>query len=371
GKLEVPAEILNKPGSLDADEWEVITGHPTAGATLVEPLRPWLGDALAAVDGHHERFDGNGYPAHRSAAELPDAARITAVADAFETMTAARSYKEPMSIADARAEVAACSGAHFDPEVCRAFLTLSVPRLWRVAGPLSWLAQVPVIGLVARGDVVPVALTSAAQGAAGAATQAVAAAAVVGGALAASGVTTPVDDAHRAEAAAAHEDAADPSLEPTMFEGAASLVSSGWDLPAFVDAHRPDHAGPGRDQGGGRGQGNGNGDGRGQGQGDGQGHGRGQGNGRPPATPPGQGDTHGQGQAGPPATPPAGPPAAPPAAPPASPPASPPESPPAAPPAPPAPAPPAAPPAGPPAGVPGGGQGQGHGPGGGHAPGRP
>jgi putative nucleotidyltransferase with HDIG domain len=201
GKLQVPTAILNKPAALDDAEWKVMSGHPAAGRELVAPLRPWLGDALTAVDGHHERFDGTGYPDHRLAGELPMAARVTAVADAFETMTAARSYKEPMPIGEARAEVARCAGGQFDPVVCRAFLALSVPKLWRVAGPMAWLAQVPLVGLLVRGELVPVALGSATQGAVAATGQALTAAAVVGGALAAGGVTAPVDPA-RAEPAA-------------------------------------------------------------------------------------------------------------------------------------------------------------------------
>jgi putative nucleotidyltransferase with HDIG domain len=195
GKLKVPARILNKPGPLDAEEWRIMAGHPEFGAELVRPLRPWLGDALSAVDGHHERFDGTGYPLRRPSAELPIAARVVALADAFEVMTAARSYKEPMSIGAARQEVAASAGGHFDPKVARAFLDLSVPKLWRVAGPMAWLAQVPVVGLLARGDVVPVAVSSAAQGAAAATGQAVMGAAVVGGALMTVGATAPISAA--------------------------------------------------------------------------------------------------------------------------------------------------------------------------------
>jgi hypothetical protein len=206
GKLEVPASILNKPGSLDDAEWKVLSAHPLAGRALVAPLRPWLGDALSAVDGHHERFDGGGYPEHRPAGDLPLAARVTAVADAFETMTAARSYKDPMPIGAARSEVAACAGGHFDPQVCRAFLALSVPRLWRVAGPMAWLAQVPLVGLLVRGELVPVALGSAAQGAAAATGQALTAAAVMGGALVAGGVAGQAVDTPTAVPAAVAQD---------------------------------------------------------------------------------------------------------------------------------------------------------------------
>ncbi|HEY5889064.1 MAG TPA: HD domain-containing phosphohydrolase [Acidimicrobiales bacterium] len=216
GKLQVPAHILTKPSALDDDEWSIMVGHPAFGSALVEPLRPWLGDALSAVDGHHERFDGTGYPYRLLSGALPLAARVAAVADAFETMTAARSYKDPMPIAAARAEVAACAGGHFDPAVCRAFLALSVPRLWRVAGPLSWLAQLPLIGIVVRGELVPVAVSTAAQGAALATGQAVTAAAVVGGALFIGGAAEHglALDAGRSAPVASVETASGPVADP-------------------------------------------------------------------------------------------------------------------------------------------------------------
>ncbi|MET0881737.1 MAG: HD domain-containing phosphohydrolase, partial [Acidimicrobiales bacterium] len=212
GKLQVPADILTKPSALDDEEWSIMAGHPAFGSALVDPLRPWLGDALSAVDGHHERFDGTGYPYRRPSGSLPVAARVAAVADAFETMTAARSYKDPMPLAAARAEVAACAGGQFDPAVCRAFLALSLPRLWRVAGPLSWLAQIPLIGVVVRGEIIPVAVSSAAQGAALVTGQAVTAAAVVGGALLVGGAAGHGPDAERATPASSAELAAGPTV---------------------------------------------------------------------------------------------------------------------------------------------------------------
>ncbi len=62
GKLEVPYEILNKPGRLTAEEFEIIKGHPAAGAALAAPLADWLGEPIRAVAEHHERWDGGGYP---------------------------------------------------------------------------------------------------------------------------------------------------------------------------------------------------------------------------------------------------------------------------------------------------------------------
>jgi hypothetical protein len=150
GKLEVPARILNKPGKPEPREWEMLQGHPSAGARIAAPLLPWLGHWGRAIEQHHERFGGGGYPGDLSGDEIDPGARIVAVADSFEVMTAARSYKKPMSVPAARRELAACAGEQFDPAIVRAFLNVSLGRLWWTVGPASWTALLPVIGPVQR-----------------------------------------------------------------------------------------------------------------------------------------------------------------------------------------------------------------------------
>lgn len=145
GKLTVPAQTLNKDGEPDAEEWEVIRRHPDHGADIAAGLLPWLGEWGQAIRQHHERFDGSGYPGGLAGQEISLAARIVSVADAFETMTGHRTYRAPMGVAAAREELTRCAGAHFDPDVVRAFLSLSIPRLQRVAGPLAWLSGVPLL----------------------------------------------------------------------------------------------------------------------------------------------------------------------------------------------------------------------------------
>ncbi len=145
GKLTVPASVLNKPGQPSVREWERIKAHPDEGARLIAPLAAWLGPWAAAVDQHHERVDGTGYPRALCGDEISLGGRMLAVTDSFETMTAYRSYKRAMSPAKARAELVACSGTHFDPEMVRAFLRISVRRLGLLSGPLSWLAQTPIL----------------------------------------------------------------------------------------------------------------------------------------------------------------------------------------------------------------------------------
>ncbi|MBJ7595736.1 MAG: HD domain-containing protein [Candidatus Dormibacteraeota bacterium] len=148
GKLEVPATILNKPGTPDEAEWAALHRHPEEGARLVAPLLPWLGEWGAAVEQHHERFDGTGYPHQLKGHEISLAARIVAVADAYEVMTAPRPYKRPMSVSAARQELVRVAGTQLDPVIVRAFLNVSVGRLWRTIGFGAWIAQVPQLGRI-------------------------------------------------------------------------------------------------------------------------------------------------------------------------------------------------------------------------------
>lgn len=145
GKLTVPAEILNKEAELTADEWAVLHNHPAAGQAILAPLSGWLDEWIRAAGEHHERWDGQGYPAGLAGTGISLAGRITAVADAYDVITSARSYKTPMSAAAARQELVRCSGAQFDPAVVRAFLSASVRRRWH-GGPLAWVAELPSLG---------------------------------------------------------------------------------------------------------------------------------------------------------------------------------------------------------------------------------
>lgn len=146
GKLFVPAEILNKRGAPTPEEWDIIRAHPAHARELLAPVAEWLGPFAAAAWEHHERWDGTGYPAGIAGAEISLAGRIVAVADAYEVITAARSYKKPLPAAEARAELTRCAGAHFDPTVVRALLTVSTGRLRKVMGPVTWIAQLPFLG---------------------------------------------------------------------------------------------------------------------------------------------------------------------------------------------------------------------------------
>jgi putative nucleotidyltransferase with HDIG domain len=148
GKLRVPAATLNKPAKLSSSEWDIIREHPLAGAELASALLPWLGEWGRAIAEHHERFDGSGYPLGISGRDISVAGRIVAVADSFEVMTAARAYKKALTRTTALEEVVRCSGKQFDPDVVRALLAVSAPRLRWAMGPTSWLVGTPVLGSV-------------------------------------------------------------------------------------------------------------------------------------------------------------------------------------------------------------------------------
>lgn len=150
GKLLVPSAILNKPGEPSAIEWEALRQHPAEGGRLVQPLRPFLGSGVDAVASHHESFDGTGYPSGLRGDDIPLAARIVAVVDSFEVMTAVRSYKRPMSATAARKELVHEAGKQFDPVVVRAFLNVSLGRLHWALGLVAWAAELPFIGVIPR-----------------------------------------------------------------------------------------------------------------------------------------------------------------------------------------------------------------------------
>ena len=151
GKLELSAAVLNKPGRLDEREWGLVRLHPEAGARLARPLEQWLGPWFTGIIDHHERYDGLGYPRGLAGDQISLAGRAVAVVDAFETMTAARSYKAAVTAVAARAELTRCAGTHFDPAMVRAFLAIALPRLLWSVGPLAFAVNVPFLRWIGDG----------------------------------------------------------------------------------------------------------------------------------------------------------------------------------------------------------------------------
>jgi putative two-component system response regulator len=123
GKIRVPNSVLGSSGLLSESEWEVMRRHTTWGADF---LSGRLGFELAATiaRSHHERWDGNGYPDGLAAHNIPEAARIVTVADAFDAMISDRPYRAGRSIDAALEEIAACSGTQFAPDVVEALVRL-------------------------------------------------------------------------------------------------------------------------------------------------------------------------------------------------------------------------------------------------------
>jgi putative nucleotidyltransferase with HDIG domain len=117
GKIAVPKEIVNKPGKLDPDEWEIIKTHTVEGQRMLERVGGFMGNVGRIVRCHHERWDGSGYPDGLHAHEIPLAARIISCCDAFNAMTTNRPYRRAMPDSLALAELAAHAGAQFDPRV--------------------------------------------------------------------------------------------------------------------------------------------------------------------------------------------------------------------------------------------------------------
>jgi diguanylate cyclase (GGDEF)-like protein/putative nucleotidyltransferase with HDIG domain len=120
GKIGISDRVLSKPGPLDADEWQEMYTHPEIAARLLS--RPEFDDLRAWILAHHERPDGIGYPYGLKGDDIPLEARILAVADAYEAMTADRIYRPALGADSARAELEAGAGSQFDRDVVQAFL---------------------------------------------------------------------------------------------------------------------------------------------------------------------------------------------------------------------------------------------------------
>jgi putative nucleotidyltransferase with HDIG domain len=120
GKVGVPDAVLTKPAKPTKDEWKLIRQHPTEGARIVSHVRE-LARLIPAIRHHHEWHDGTGYPDGLKGEAIPLGARIISIADAFDTMTTKRTYREVVSWGEALEELRRCSVTQFDPELVKAF----------------------------------------------------------------------------------------------------------------------------------------------------------------------------------------------------------------------------------------------------------
>ncbi|MCF7930068.1 MAG: diguanylate cyclase [Acholeplasmataceae bacterium] len=121
GKISIPDAILNKPGKLTNEEFEIIKSHTQVGYQILKAADEYSGLAEYALS-HHERWDGKGYPKGLKGNEIPLYSRIINVADSFEAMTADRPYHKGRSLQDAIEEIRRCSGTQFDPEIAAVFI---------------------------------------------------------------------------------------------------------------------------------------------------------------------------------------------------------------------------------------------------------
>jgi HD-GYP domain-containing protein (c-di-GMP phosphodiesterase class II) len=132
GKIGIRDAVLLKPGSLTPDEFDEMRFHVVLGERILAGIPYLSGLARKVVAAHHERWDGAGYPRGREGVEIPFAARIFAVADAFDAMTNDRPYRRALGFEHAVDEIAAQAGTQFDPEVASTFVAMA-PRLRRAA----------------------------------------------------------------------------------------------------------------------------------------------------------------------------------------------------------------------------------------------
>jgi putative nucleotidyltransferase with HDIG domain len=127
GKIGIPDDVLRKPGALTAAEYDTIKQHPVLGAIILRSV-PFLARHLEIVELHHERPDGRGYPYGLRGDDIPLAARIVHVADAYDAMTSARAYRRARPAGDALRELWRCAGTEFHAEIVGA-LAVALPSL--------------------------------------------------------------------------------------------------------------------------------------------------------------------------------------------------------------------------------------------------
>jgi HD-GYP domain-containing protein (c-di-GMP phosphodiesterase class II) len=143
GKLGVPTRVLQKSGRLSDDEFAAVQRHPMQGLEIVREIQ-FLDEANAGIMHHHERLDGLGYPMGLRGDQIPEFARVIAVADAFDSMTTTRSYRGARSLEEAVVELRRCAGSQFDPRM--------VEALVRAIEEHGWAPEVTPLFLVPDAD---------------------------------------------------------------------------------------------------------------------------------------------------------------------------------------------------------------------------
>jgi HD-GYP domain-containing protein (c-di-GMP phosphodiesterase class II) len=121
GKMGIPDSILQKPGKLSDEEWQIMRQHPVYAYEWLSPIQ-YLRPALDIPYAHHERWDGTGYPLGLEGEQIPLAARIFAIVDVWDALNSDRPYRKAWSIEKILGHIREQSGNHFDPRVVDAFI---------------------------------------------------------------------------------------------------------------------------------------------------------------------------------------------------------------------------------------------------------
>ncbi|UFS63697.1 HD domain-containing protein [Sulfurimonas sp. HSL-3221] len=129
GKIGIPDAILLKPDKLTADEFELMKSHVEKGLEIVSHVT-WLSNAGSVIAGHHEKYDGSGYPHGLRGEAIPLEARIFSVADVFDALSSRRPYKAPMTLEASLDYIKNHSGTHFDPAIVAVFIRIA-PGIYR------------------------------------------------------------------------------------------------------------------------------------------------------------------------------------------------------------------------------------------------
>ncbi len=124
GKIGISQEIIAKPGKLDPKELDIMRSHPVLSEEILKPLsaHPFFKELLAGVRGHHERFDGEGYPDKIIGERIPLLARVILIVDTYDAMSETRAYRNGLPDEIVYSELKRCSGTQFDSQLVRIFL---------------------------------------------------------------------------------------------------------------------------------------------------------------------------------------------------------------------------------------------------------
>jgi putative nucleotidyltransferase with HDIG domain len=125
GKIAVPKEIINKPGRLTDEEFEIVKTHTTEGQKMLDRVGGFMREVGVIVRHHHERWDGGGYPDRLAGSAIPLEARIVACCDTLNAITTDRSYRKASPLGAALAELQRCAGSQFDPQVVAAVIAVA------------------------------------------------------------------------------------------------------------------------------------------------------------------------------------------------------------------------------------------------------